>query len=131
MIFLKESFYQPTVGYIKNILQNALMELEEYDDGERVKVESNTYYIKGNNFLGLTSVGYIDLDNIIEEAYGDEDFIEKVSNWYDMSENTSAVDTILNKYADVNDPDELVSDILIKMSEEDLDKISRITSIKR
>lgn len=50
-------------GKLKRILEKALEQLQNVDDDAEIAVKTNTYFIKGRTFLGL-SEGYVDLDNI-------------------------------------------------------------------
>lgn len=65
-----------TVSDLKNILQNALDNLEDYDDNQKVRLVSNTYFLgHANQFLGISGYdgGYLDLNDIeIEEEDDDE-----------------------------------------------------------
>lgn len=61
-----------TVGKLIRILNDALEQLEDYDDSDVVLTKSNTYFVN-TPFLG-TRYGYIDLNNIeVEEQWDDED----------------------------------------------------------
>jgi len=54
-----------TVGDIKNILNNAIEALEEYDDMDEVELQSN--YGGMDNFIyvdGVRERGFVDLDDI-------------------------------------------------------------------
>lgn len=59
-----------TVIRLKSLLSDALELLQGYDDDQKVKMVSNTYFLKGAYcFLGITGYdgGYIDLDNPIAD----------------------------------------------------------------
>lgn len=61
-----------TVSKLRSILNNALDQLEDYNDSDVVSTKSNTYFVN-TPFLG-TRYGYIDLNNIeVEEQWDDED----------------------------------------------------------
>ena len=60
-----------TVGKLIRILNNALEQLEDYDDSDVVSTKTNTYFVD-MPFLG-TRYGYIDLNNIEVEEKWDED----------------------------------------------------------
>lgn len=69
-----------TVADLKRKLEQALNTLEDFDDNQKIKMVSNTYFL-GNScrtFLGLSGYngGYINLDDPVEdqEEY-DEDSI--------------------------------------------------------
>lgn len=66
-----------TVSDLKDILQNALDNLEDYDDNQKVRLVSNTYFLgHANQFLGISGYdgGYLDLNDIeIEEDEEDEE----------------------------------------------------------
>ena len=60
------------VSKLKQYLQNAIDELDEFDDDDQVHMVSNTYYLKSSNFIG-THEGYVDLDHIRIDASDDEE----------------------------------------------------------
>ena len=61
-----------TVGKLIRMLNDALEQLEDYDDSDVVSTKTNTYFVN-MPFLG-TRYGYIDLNNIeVEEQWDDED----------------------------------------------------------
>lgn len=63
------------VKHLKERLERAMNQLEQLDDEDNVRLESNTYFLHGaNNFLGISGYdgGYLDLDRI-EEAVEDND----------------------------------------------------------
>lgn len=66
-----------TVSDLKDILQNALDNLEDFDDNQKVQLVSNTYFLgNANQFLGISGYdgGYLDLNDIeIEEDEEDEE----------------------------------------------------------
>ena len=65
-----------TVGELKDILQNALDNLDDYEDDEKVSMVSNTYFLgHANHFLGISGYdgGYLDLNNIEIEEEDDDD----------------------------------------------------------
>ena len=71
---------------IAQILENALEQvndcIEEYGEEAEVHLECNTYYVKGNNFLGIAGYsdgGYLSLDNI-EEAIDDDEDDEEIAD---------------------------------------------------
>ena len=51
------------VSKLKQYLQNAINELDEFNDDDKVHMVTNTYYLKSSNFIG-THEGYIDLNDI-------------------------------------------------------------------
>ena len=56
-----------TVKELKDLLSSILDNLDNYDDNDEVKKETNTYFLKGTKyFLGIAGYngGYIDLANI-------------------------------------------------------------------
>ena len=62
---------------LKELLEEKLEELEEYEDDDEIKMETNTYFLNGaRHFLGIAGYdgGYINLEyiDIIEEEE-DED----------------------------------------------------------
>ena len=59
-----------TVKQLKNILEDALNDLESFNDTDTVRMVSNTYFLHGaSRFLGISGYdgGYIDLSNPVEE----------------------------------------------------------------
>ena len=62
-----------SIGKLKQYLQSALDDCEQYEDAEEVKCVSNTYFIKDKIFMGITGVGYINLNNIETIDTDDED----------------------------------------------------------
>lgn len=135
MKLIRESYGNVTVGQVRKILEKALSDLSNYHEGKAVKLETDTYYIQGKKFLGITSVGYVDFDNMVEESFGSEDFIEKICAWYDKadynSDNFKEVDAIFHRL----DPDESYEQIDELLNdnakEQDLDQLSKITGISR
>lgn len=62
------------VSKLKQILENALSDLEGLDDDQEVKLVSNTYFLgHANYFLGISGYdgGYLDLNDI--EVEDDEE----------------------------------------------------------
>lgn len=51
------------VSKLKQYLQNAIDELDEFNDDDQVHMVTNTYFLNGSNFIG-THEGYVDLENI-------------------------------------------------------------------
>ena len=51
------------VSKLKQYLQNAIEERDEFDDDDQVHMVTNTYYLKSSNFIG-THEGYVDLNDI-------------------------------------------------------------------
>ena len=66
-----------TVSDLKDILQNALDNLEYFSDNQKVRLASNTYFLgHANYFLGISGYdgGYLDLNDIkIEEDEENEE----------------------------------------------------------
>jgi len=64
-----------TIGQLKGVLRDALEMIEdEYEDGQTVNLESNTYFVNGAKyFLGVSGYdgGYCDLQNL-KVAYDDD-----------------------------------------------------------
>ncbi len=65
------------VKELKELLEEKLQMLEEYEDDDEIKMETNTYFLDGaKHFLGIAGYdgGYINLEyvDIIEEEE-DED----------------------------------------------------------
>jgi hypothetical protein len=56
------------VEKLKEILQNALDNLEDADENAEIKTVSNTYFLKNANCLiSLGSAGYVNLDDPLED----------------------------------------------------------------
>ena len=56
-----------TIKDLKEYLQNAIEELEQFEEEEPLKIVENTYWLKGgNNFIAIESVGFVDLDYPID-----------------------------------------------------------------
>ena len=59
------------VSRLKEILQTALDELNNYEDDQKISLVSNTYFLgHANCFIGISGYdgGYLDLNNIeVEE----------------------------------------------------------------
>ena len=65
-----------TVGELKNVLQNVISELEDYDDSDSIKLVTNTYFLGyAPYFLGVSGPdgGYVSLRNIQESIEPSED----------------------------------------------------------
>ena len=65
------------VQKLKELLQNYLDILEQYEDNDEIKMVTNTYFLSDNRvFLGMAGYdgGYISLSNLEEEIItGDEE----------------------------------------------------------
>ena len=65
-----------TVRKVKQLLQDAIEILDNYEDDKEVKMVSNTYFLGHPYcFLGISGYdgGYIDLDEPVDETDDDED----------------------------------------------------------
>ena len=65
-----------TVGKLKEVLQETLETLEDFEDDQKISLASNTYFINGAKyFLGISGYdgGYCDLRNLEVEEDDDED----------------------------------------------------------
>ena len=60
------------VSKLKQYLQNAIDELDEFNDDDQVHMVTNTYFLNSSNFIG-THEGYVDLDNIRVDDSDDDD----------------------------------------------------------
>lgn len=63
------------VSRLKDILQTALNELDNYEDDQKISLVSNTYFLgHANYFIGISGYdgGYLDLNNIEVEDEEDE-----------------------------------------------------------
>lgn len=138
---LKESYDSPNVEEISQILQRALDKLGNYRADLPVKLVSNTYFLNGaSSFLGLSSRGYIDLDNPVDSEDDFEitgDFAEDFTEWYDRADYHEEVEEILEKYAREEDEEvpDIVQDIVgateySEEAKEDLKALSRISGVE-
>ena len=66
-----------TVKELKDLLSSILNNLDDFDDNDEIRKESNTYFL-GNTeyFLGISGYngGYIDLANINIDEDEEEDY---------------------------------------------------------
>lgn len=65
-----------TVGELKNVLQDAVSELECYEDSDSINLVTNTYFLGYTPyFLGVSGSdgGYVSLRNISESIEQSED----------------------------------------------------------
>ncbi|GHU01859.1 hypothetical protein FACS1894186_5400 [Alphaproteobacteria bacterium] len=63
-----------TIADLKAKLQEALDNLERFNDEDAVEMSSNTYFVKSNYFLSLGSAGFCPLFDVeIESDDEDED----------------------------------------------------------
>lgn len=65
-----------TVKELKELLQEKIDILEQYEDNDEVKMVSNTYFLKGaTHFLGISGYdgGYISLSSLEEEIEINDD----------------------------------------------------------
>lgn len=60
------------VAWLRQKLQEAINGLDYFDDEDEVEVKSNTHRV-GPNFISFASIGFVDLDNPVEEKEEDED----------------------------------------------------------
>jgi len=67
-------FYDMKIKDLKELLEDTLNALEDYDDDETLVLHSNTYSIdrKGHIYIG-TRDGFIDIENIQVEGYDDDE----------------------------------------------------------
>jgi len=57
------------VKRLKEILQNTLETLEDVDENTEIKMETNTYFMKGvRYFLSSAGEGYFDIENPIKDS---------------------------------------------------------------
>lgn len=67
-----------TVEQFRRILENALSEVEDFDDDDLIKTETNTYFVKSSTYLA-TRDGFIDLKNIeVIEDDEDDEIVERL-----------------------------------------------------
>ena len=65
-----------SVEKLKNKLQSVIDDLDNLEDNQKLKLESNTYFLGGSRFfVGIAGYdgGYLDLDNVIEHVEDDEE----------------------------------------------------------
>lgn len=68
-----------TVKELKEILEEKLEILEQYEDDDKIKMETNTYFLGGaRHFLGISGYdgGYINLSYLEEQINKDEEEYE-------------------------------------------------------
>lgn len=61
---------------LKEILEKALETLEQYEDDDNIKKETNTYFLDGAlHFIGISGYngGYINLSDLEEQINRDEE----------------------------------------------------------
>lgn len=66
-----------TVKELKDLLSSILDNLDNYDDNDEIRKETNTYFLNGAKyFLGISGYngGYIDLSNIKIDEDEEEDY---------------------------------------------------------
>lgn len=64
------------VAKLKEKLQNAINDLNKFDDNEKLSLEPNTYFLNESRFfVGIAGYdgGYLDLDNVAEHVVKDDD----------------------------------------------------------
>jgi len=61
-----------TIKDLKKLLEQALENLDNFNDDDEVDLYSNTYFLKTDFFLA-THKGFIDLDHPTEQDNEDED----------------------------------------------------------
>lgn len=65
-----------SVEKLKNKLQSVIDDLDNLEDNQKLKLESNTYFLNGSRFfVGISGYdgGYLDLDNVAEHVEEDDD----------------------------------------------------------
>lgn len=60
-----------TVSDLKDLLQQALDNLEKYNDNQKLDIKTNTYWVRGK-FISIPGVGFIQLDDPVDND-DDED----------------------------------------------------------
>lgn len=61
-----------TVSELKDLLQQALDNLENYEDYQKLNIKTNTYWVRGN-FISITGKGFIELNNPVDDDDEDEE----------------------------------------------------------
>lgn len=51
-----------TVSDLKDLLQQALDNLENYDDNQKLEIKTNTYWVRGD-FISITGKGFVQLND--------------------------------------------------------------------
>lgn len=65
-----------TIKDLKELLEEKLEILEQYEDDDKIKMESNTYFLGGaHEFLGIAGYngGYINLSCLEESIYNNDE----------------------------------------------------------
>lgn len=69
--------YELTVGRMRRILQDALDQLEGYEDSDTINTVTNTYFLKSSTYFACTD-GFVSLDDIQvnceDDNYEDDDY---------------------------------------------------------
>ena len=61
-----------TVSELKDLLQQALNNLENYDDNQELNIQTNTYYVRGK-FISIPGVGFIPLNDPVADDDDEEE----------------------------------------------------------
>jgi hypothetical protein len=61
------------VGDLKNLLSDILETLEDYEDGQELELQGNSYFTRHHNNVLQTRSGFLGLDNIREMIEGEEE----------------------------------------------------------
>lgn len=61
-----------TVSDLKDLLQQALDNLENYNDNQKLDIKTNTYWVRGK-FISIPGVGFIQLDDPVDNDDDDEE----------------------------------------------------------
>lgn len=61
-----------TVSDLKDLLQQALNNLENYDDNQKLNIKTNTYWVRGK-FISIPGVGFIQLNDPVDDDDDEEE----------------------------------------------------------
>jgi len=66
------------VGKLRELLEEVLESLEDYDDNEELTLQGNTFFTRDNTYVLQTPQGFLGLDNVenaihIDETEGGDD----------------------------------------------------------
>ena len=57
-----------TVADLKQRLNEILNMLEDYEDGDKLNLQSNTYFCEGSDFMSWGNQGYIPFENPVRDG---------------------------------------------------------------
>lgn len=118
---------QYNVAWLKRKLQEALDNLDYYDDEELVEIKTNTYWV-GPNFISFGSLGFVDLDEPVKEKEEFEDSAKdsniRLEVALKMEKDTISQYQAFKRMAgDGDEPENMLWDHLIADEEEHVEEI--------